>query len=68
VISSRLAGGGGYGDPLDREPERVATDVANGLLSQERALDAYGVVVDEHGTVDREATRRARLRRREASS
>lgn len=68
VISSRLAGGGGYGDPLDREPERVATDVANGLLSQERALAAYGVVVDEHGTVDREATRRARLSRREASS
>jgi N-methylhydantoinase B len=40
------AGGGGYGDPLDREPERVAQDVADGYISLESARDDYGVVVE----------------------
>ena len=38
------AGGGGYGDPLDRDPERVARDVRAGLVSASAARDLYGVV------------------------
>jgi N-methylhydantoinase B len=56
VISTRLAGGGGYGDPLEREPSRVAADVRDGLLSREKARDAYGVVFGPDGEVDERAT------------
>src|SRR5262245_51833228 len=41
------AGGGGYGDPLEREPERVRDDVADGYVSLERARKDYGVVLRE---------------------
>jgi N-methylhydantoinase B len=40
------AGGGGYGDPLDREPELVGQDVADGYVSLESAKKDYGVVLD----------------------
>ena len=53
-------GGGGYGDPLDRDAERVATDVENGLVSIEWARRVYGVVLDPEGRVDAAATRTAR--------
>jgi len=53
-------GGGGYGDPLARAPERVAEDVANGFVSAETARDAYGVVLSGDGTVDRNATQARR--------
>ena len=36
-------GGGGYGDPKDRDPERVLTDVKRGYVSAEAARDIYGV-------------------------
>ncbi len=49
-------GGGGYGDPLDREPERVARDVENGLVSREWARLAYGVELDQAGGVLAAAT------------
>ncbi|HEY8578908.1 MAG TPA: hydantoinase B/oxoprolinase family protein [Beijerinckiaceae bacterium] len=57
-------GGGGYGDPLDRAPARVADDVARGLVSEEAAMELYGVVLRE-GRADDAATaaQRARLRR-----
>ena len=42
-----LPGGGGYGDPLERDPELVARDVEDGLVCVERAGDAYGVVLKE---------------------
>jgi N-methylhydantoinase B len=38
-------GGGGYGDPLEREPERVRDDVLDGKVSREAAQREYGVVV-----------------------
>jgi N-methylhydantoinase B len=41
------AGGGGFGDPLEREPEAVRDDVADGYVSIERARKDYGVVVRE---------------------
>src|SRR5262249_24421614 len=39
-------GGGGYGDPLQRPPERVHRDVVEGYVSLEAARDLYGVVLD----------------------
>jgi N-methylhydantoinase B len=56
VIRLWSGGGGGYGDPLTREPEWVARDVVAGLVSPQRARDVYGVAlredaVDEAGTV-----------------
>ncbi len=57
-------GGGGYGDPLDRVPERVLRDVENGWVSVERARESYGVVLSDDGTVDQKGTEvlRERLR------
>jgi N-methylhydantoinase B len=57
----RLPGGGGYGDPLDREPDLVLGDVRAGLVTGGPAHDIYGVVIDANKEVDLEATRRWRL-------
>jgi N-methylhydantoinase B len=52
---------GGYGNPMHRDPQRVATDVADGLISAQTAHDVYGVVLDSAtGTVDQAATARLR--------
>jgi N-methylhydantoinase B len=53
------AGGGGYGDPLERDPERVLDDVLDGYVSVERALADYGVVIAGE-TVDPVATEHER--------
>lgn len=47
---NRTAGGGGYGDPLVRDPESVLADVADGYVSVEAALQEYGVIVNADGT------------------
>jgi N-methylhydantoinase B len=60
LVTTCLSGGGGYGDPLEREPERVARDVKAGLLSPGLAASAYGVVVSADGSVDAAATLEAR--------
>ncbi len=49
-------GGGGYGNPLEREPERVFEDVCEGLVSIDAAREFYGVVFDEDGNPDLAAT------------
>ena len=46
VISHRTAGGGGYGHPFERDPDLVADDVRNDLITVEDARDDYGVVLD----------------------
>lgn len=56
-------GGGGYGDPLERDPEAVALDVREGLVS-DRAAERFGVVLTDERTVDRAATDRLRSRLR----
>ena len=57
-----LGGGGGWGDPLTREPERVLDDVRNGYVSVAAAREVYGVVIDpEAMTIDSAATRRQRV-------
>lgn len=53
-------GGGGYGSPFAREPERVAKDVSEGWISVEHALQVYGVVVDAEGNIDTYATSKRR--------
>ena len=45
-------GGGGYGDPLERDPEAVRADVREGFVSAERAREGYGVVLGAAGEVD----------------
>ena len=49
-------GGGGYGDPLERDPEAVREDVAQGKVSPAHARAAYGVVLAPSGRVDTAAT------------
>lgn len=66
VVTIRSAGGGGYGDPLERDPERVALDVREGYVSDEAMHQLYGVVLDRRGHVDPAATARLRTRLREA--
>jgi N-methylhydantoinase B len=46
VVYMRTASGGGYGDPLQRDPVRVLTDVTNGIVSVDAARDIYGVIID----------------------
>lgn len=46
TVVNETPGGGGWGDPLDREPSAVARDVRGGLISVERAARLYGVIVD----------------------
>ena len=54
----RWSGAGGYGDPIERDPEAVRADVVNGRSSREWALKTYGVVLGEEAeaTVDAAAT------------
>ena len=65
LLYLRCANGGGYGDPLEREPDSVAQDVIDGLVSREAAESIYGVVfADSHGVdVDGTRERRASLQR-----
>jgi N-methylhydantoinase B len=61
VLVNNTGGGGGYGDPLERDPERVAADVRNGFVSVEAAGRDYGVVVDP-STFEVDAAATVRLR------
>ena len=57
VISWRTAGGGGYGNPLQRDAERVRLDVMRGFITLEHAEQAYGVIIDSvHHEIDVEST------------
>ncbi|MFZ1429919.1 MAG: hypothetical protein WAS21_24505, partial [Geminicoccaceae bacterium] len=61
-IVSVSSGGGGYGPPWRREPDRVAHDVREGWVSRERAADVYGVELDAAGAVLDGATRLRRAK------
>ncbi|MFQ5662614.1 MAG: hydantoinase B/oxoprolinase family protein [Terriglobia bacterium] len=67
VVSCRTAGGAGYGDPLERDPERVRWEVLNQILTPEKAREFYGVIIepDEMGNpiVNRKATQAYRQQR-----
>ncbi len=61
VVTIDAAGGGGCGNPLDREPERVESDVREGYVSLEKAREEYGVVIHpETLRFDEEGTRKLR--------
>jgi N-methylhydantoinase B len=68
TITRPSAGGGGLGDPLERDIAAVCDDVADGYVSRERAAKDYGVIVREVDAdlaqyeVDVEATRLERMR------
>ena len=74
LIHIREGGGGGWGAPFERPQEWVLDDVIDGLLSLERAADAYGVViaaVDPDALdyrVDADATRSKRQELRQAAT
>jgi 5-oxoprolinase (ATP-hydrolysing)/N-methylhydantoinase A len=65
AIIAQVAGGHGYGDPLERAVELVQQDVENDYVSRERAEVDYGCVFDAGGRIDPGLTRkkRAQLRR-----
>jgi hypothetical protein len=64
LVSDFTQSGGGYGDPLDRDPEAVARDVRVGYATHRAAERVYGVALDAQGGVDEAATAalRARIR------
>ena len=65
VIRLELPGGGGFGNPAERDPEQVAADVADGLYTREMAERDYRVALTEDGAVDRART--ALLRQAQAA-
>ena len=66
ILYMRMASGGGYGDPLEREPQEVLRDVDEEIVSREEARSIYGVEIEgENPTLNPPATetRRAALRK-----
>ena len=61
VVRVELAGAGGYGNPLERDPEAVARDVRQGKLTSEHARSEYGVAIDP-GTQEADLDETGRLR------
>ncbi|MEP4106604.1 MAG: hydantoinase B/oxoprolinase family protein, partial [Nitratireductor sp.] len=47
VVSYFSPCGGGYGDPLERDPDKVLDDVLDGFITRKHARDDYGVVLEE---------------------
>ena len=63
-VVSHTCGGGGYGDPHEREPELVLRDAKEGWVSIERAESVYGVVIVREGddlSVDLAADRESQI-------
>ena len=63
VVRVETGGGGGWGHPGDREPERVLADVQTGFVSRAKAEEDYGVVLTRDIEVDAAATRERRSAR-----
>ena len=63
TVTFLMAGGGGYGDPFERDLESVKSDVAMGFISRAAAGSDYGVVIGDDGSVDAAATKKLRARR-----
>jgi N-methylhydantoinase B len=60
VIEVSTPGGGGFGEPFRRAPDRVARDVARGYYTRAQAVNWYGVALSEDGSVDAAGTARLR--------
>ena len=63
VITCETGGGGGFGDPLERDIERILYDVRQGYLSRENVREHYCVAVRENFTIDEAETHRLRLKK-----
>jgi N-methylhydantoinase B len=63
-ICLQLPGGGGFGDPWERDPEHVRDDVLDSLITAEQARRDYGVAIDADGEIDRAETKRLRAKGR----
>ena len=46
ILFQQAGGGGGYGDPFERNPEQVAREVKNGIISIRKAEELYGVIIN----------------------
>jgi len=68
TLEAVFTGGGGYGDPLEREPEQVALDVELGYVSAGVAAELYGVAIDGDGSVQESQTDALRARQRSERS
>lgn len=62
TIVSISSSGGGYGPPIERDPERVRQDVDEGWITKKRAEEVYGVLFSERGEVDLAATKALRAK------
>ncbi len=61
IYEQEMQGGAGWGDPLERDPERVWKDVDDEFLTIEKAEEIYGVVIDQQAhKIDYEATKKVR--------
>ena len=68
TISYNISGGGGYGNPLERDPLAVLADVIDSKVSEQRARDAYGVVLAiDRREVDENETAKLREQLRKLS-
>ena len=56
IVRMQSSGGGGYGNPLARDVDRVRRDVELGYISRDQARERFGVVLDEQVKVDGSAT------------
>ncbi len=56
VFRHMMAGGGGYGDPLERDPQRVLADLLDERITVDHAREAYGVIVTAALELDTAAT------------
>jgi N-methylhydantoinase B len=65
ALHVRLPGSGGYGDPLERDPDAVARDVRDGRVAPDTAREVYGVPVTDDGDVAGDVERSRRERRSE---
>lgn len=69
VVRVKVAGGGGWGDPLERDVELVMDDVVNEKVSSGRAREVYGVVIDERTMeVDTAETQKLRKKMKKANT
>jgi len=68
AICLQLPGGGGFGDPRERDPQRVREDMLDGLITAEQARRDYGVAIDASGAIDVAATERLRASKKSSAA
>ncbi|MGI9659255.1 MAG: hydantoinase B/oxoprolinase family protein, partial [Gaiellaceae bacterium] len=67
-LVSYCSGGAGYGDPLERDLDRIAEDVLEGFVTPEQAAKDYGVAFASDGSIDAAATDRRREELRQSQA